>query len=190
MDLSDLLERCRRGDELAWEVLVRRYQARVYGLAFHYVRNAEEARDVAQEIFVRLYEKLESFRDYGTFLPWMLRVGRNVCIDRLRRAKVRPADSGVPVEDGPELPDAGPTPEEAWIEGSRKRLLYEALRKLKEPYREVILLKEIQGLRLEEIATMLGLPLGTIKSRSNRARIELARAVLELSPPSSAGTKG
>ena len=188
MDLTDLLDRCRRGDELAWEVLVRRYQARVYGLALHYMRNAEEARDMAQEIFVRIYEKLDSFRDDGTFLPWMLRVGRNVCIDHLRRAKVRPADSGVPVEDGPELPDAGPTPEEAWMSDSRKRLVYKALERLKEPYREVILLKEIQGLKMEEIAAMLRVPLGTIKSRSNRARIELARAVLELSLPTGEST--
>ena len=188
MDLTDLLERCRRGDELAWEVLVRRYQARVYGLAFHFVRNTEEARDLAQDIFVRLYEKLGTFRDEGTFLPWLLRVGRNVCIDHLRRAKARPADSGIPVEDGPDLHDAGPTPEEAWMNDTRKQLVHRALRTLKEPYREVILLKEIQGLKMEEIATMLRLPLGTIKSRSNRARIELARVVLEMSPPKSADT--
>lgn len=180
MDLADLLDRCRRGDELAWEALVRRFQARVYGLAFHYVRNAEEARDLAQEIFIRIYRKLGTFRGHGTFLPWMLRLARNVCIDHLRRAKARPPESDLPIDEGAELPETGPTPEQAWAAGSRKRLVYRALQRLNPQNREMIVLKDIEGLKLEEIASLLKLPVGTVKSRSNRARIELARAVLDL----------
>lgn len=177
MELADLLERCRQGDELAWEALVRRYQARIYGLAWHYVRNAEEARDLAQETFVRMYNKLSTFRDAETFLPWMLRLARNVCIDHLRRAKARPPAQDVALDDRFELSDARPGPERAAIVSSERRLLARALDRLSAPYREMILLKEIQGLPLEEIASMLELPLGTVKSRSNRARVELARAV-------------
>jgi RNA polymerase sigma-70 factor (ECF subfamily) len=182
MELSELLNRCRGGDELAWEALVRRYQARVYGLAVHYVRNAEEARDVAQEIFVRIYRKLGSYRDEDAFLPWMLRVGRNVCIDHLRREKVRPSGAGVPIENAPEIADGGPTPEDHWAADDRRQVVHRALRRLSEPSREMILLKEIQGLNLQEIADLLGVPLGTVKSRSSRARIELARKVVELDP--------
>jgi RNA polymerase sigma-70 factor (ECF subfamily) len=180
METADLLQRCRRGDQLAWEALVRRYQARVYGLAWHYLRNQEEARDAAQESFVRIYTRLSSFRDTGAFLPWVLRLTRNVCIDHMRRAKARPPASGVPVDEGPELSDTRPTPETQAIASSRRRLLYLALERLSAPYREMILLKEIQGLPLEEIASMLDLPLGTVKSRANRARLELAHAVTRL----------
>jgi RNA polymerase sigma-70 factor (ECF subfamily) len=177
MDHPELLERCRRGDQLAWEALVRQYQGRVYSLAWHYVRNQEEARDVAQEAFVRIYNKLSSFKDSEMFLPWMLRLTRNVCIDHLRRAKARPPADDVAIDAGIEMTDTRPTPEREAEASSQRRLLHRALDRISAPYREMILLKEIQGLPLEEIASMLDLPLGTVKSRSNRARLELARAV-------------
>jgi RNA polymerase sigma-70 factor (ECF subfamily) len=186
METAELLQRCRSGDSLAWEALVRRYQARVYGLALSYVRNPEEARDVAQEIFVRIYRKLSSFNDQETFLPWLLRVGRNVCIDHLRRAKARGSDVNSPIEEEQEWAAPGPTPESEAASGESKRLIHAALGRLSETNREMIILKEIQGLKLEEIASLLALPLGTVKSRSNRARLELARAVLALDP--TAGT--
>jgi len=184
MDLAELLELCRKGDGLAWEALVRRFQSRIYGLAFHYVRDREEARDLAQEVFVRIYQRLDTYREDDAFLPWMLRVARNVCIDHLRRMKVRTPAHGVPVDEAPELVDPGPTPQAAWEADARKQLVHRALQYLTETSREMILLKEIEGLRLDEIASMLDLPLGTVKSRSNRARIELARAVLSLQPSS------
>lgn len=187
MELSELLTRCRKGDQLAWEALVRHYQGRVYGLTLSYMRNAEEARDAAQEIFVRVYNKLDTFREQDPFLPWLLRLGRNVCIDLLRRAKARPADKGAPLEEVPDFADTRSTPEGVAETHSRQRLVYRALDMLSEPYREMILLKEIQGLKLEEIASMLELPVGTVKSRSNRARIELARAVLEICPTAGSG---
>lgn len=181
MDLGTLVDRCRQGDPLAWEALVRRYQSQVYGLAFHYLRNAEEARDISQEIFIRLYERLHTFHG-ETFNSWLMRIARNLCIDRIRRIKARPPASDVAVEDGPQLPDSGPGPEDAWLSESRKRLVYKALGKMSDKHREVILLKEIQGLDLKEIAELLQAPVGTIKSRCNRARIELARQVLALDP--------
>ena len=189
MELAELLSRCRAGDELAWEALVRRLQARVYGLALHYVRNAEEARDVAQEIFVRIYRKLGSYRDEDAFLPWLLRVGRNVCIDHLRRAKARPMGAAVPVDDVPEFADPGPSPLGASEAADRRRLVQRALQRLSEPAREMILLKEIQGLRFDEIASLLDLPVGTVKSRSNRARLDLARAVMALGWSPGAGAE-
>jgi RNA polymerase sigma-70 factor (ECF subfamily) len=188
LDDRTLVERCREGDDLAWEVLVRRFQRRVFGVAYGYLRSREEARDMAQEIFVRLYERLDSFRGGDRFLPWLLSMARNACIDRLRRQKARPPASDLSVDDGPEIPDAAADPEqEAEAEG-RRRLLYRALARMSHTNREMILLKEIQGLKLEEIATMLALPLGTVKSRSNRARVELATKIRGLDP--SYGTPG
>ena len=182
MDISKLLERCRRGDDLAWEALVRAYQSRIYGLAYHYMRDAEEARDVAQEVFIRIYERLETFKADEAFLPWALKLARNRCIDRLRTLKARMSASAVPMEEAPQIASSTPTPEESSDALARRRLLYRAMDKLSDKNREIILLKEIHGLKLEEIAEMLALPVGTIKSRSNRARIELAKKVRVLDP--------
>ena len=93
---------------------------------------------------------------------------------------MRPPASDVPVEDGLQLHAAGPSPEDAWVADARKRLVYRALDRMSEQNREMILLKEIQGLNLNEIAQLLGVPIGTVKSRSSRARLELARRVVEL----------
>ena len=92
LDLVTLLEGCRNGDELAWEALVHRYQARVHAMAYHYVRDADEARDLAQETFVRIYQRLDSAKSEG-FVAWMLRISRNLCIDQLRRRKARTSTS-------------------------------------------------------------------------------------------------
>jgi RNA polymerase sigma-70 factor (ECF subfamily) len=181
VDVATLVERCRSGDALAWEALVRTCQARVHAVALHYLRNAEEARDVAQDVFVRVYENLDAF-DGGEFLPWLLRVARNACIDRLRRIKARPPLHDVPIEERPDLAADAEGPEEQSGRQERKRLLHRALDGLSEKHREILLLKEIQGLTLEEIGTLLGLPVGTLKSRSHRARLELAERVREIDP--------
>lgn len=182
VEVATLLERCRRGDDLAWEAIVRRYQGRVYAVAYHYMRNREDARDMAQEIFVRIYRQLDSLKGGERFLPWLLRLARNACIDQLRRRKARPPASDVRVEDGPQIASGDPDPEERSAAQARKRLLYSALDGMSEKNREIILLKDIQGLKLEEISSMLALPLGTVKSRSNRARLELALRIRRLDP--------
>jgi RNA polymerase sigma-70 factor, ECF subfamily len=180
MDLGYVLERCRAGDELAWETLVREYQGRIYGVAYHYMGNPEDARDMAQEIFVRIFRHLEACTDPQWFTAWTIRVARNLCIDQLRRRKSRPPAQDIAADEFRDLPAAGLDPEQQWAEHSRKRLVHRALRDLSELNREIIVLKDIQGLPLEEIASLLNVPLGTIKSRCNRARIELARRVQEL----------
>ncbi len=180
MDQIELLKRCQEGDELAWEVLVRREQGRVCSIAYGYVGDRDEALDLAQEIFVRLYHRLDTCRDTEKFHSWLLRISRNACLDHLRRRKARPPRQDIPADEMPALKSAVPTPEEDWIQSSRQRLVHQALRCLSEISREMILLKDIQGLPLEEIARLLDLPLGTIKSRSSRARVELARAIVDL----------
>lgn len=187
-DLELILARCRRGDELAWEALVRMYQARVYATALQYVRDADEAHDLAQDIFVRVYRRLETFQGHETFLPWLMRLARNAAIDHLRRRKARPPRRDVQIEDNPPLPDTGPLPDAQWESKSRRQLVHDAMGKMSSTNREMILLKEIQGLNLKEIARILGIPLGTVKSRSNRARLELARAVLALDPAAGMST--
>ena len=161
---------------------MRRFQSRVYAVSYHYMRNADEARDVAQDIFVRVYQRLDSYDGTSSFIAWLLRVSRNICIDRLRRRSARPPASDLALDDGIELVAGGPSPEEEAGSSARKALLYRALNGMSDKNREIILLKEIHGLKLEEISEMLGLPIGTIKSRSSRARIELATRVRSLAP--------
>ena len=126
--------------------------------------------------------KLDTFKESENPVPWMLRVGRNLCIDRLRRIKARPPAVDVPAEEASELTATGPSPEESAETEVQRRLVYRALDGMNDKHREMILLKEIQGLKLDEIAKLLKEPLGTIKSRSNRARIELASRVRALDP--------
>lgn len=182
LDSDTLLERCRQGDDLAWEALVRQYQGRVFGVALHFLREREEARDAAQEIFLRVYTRLDSLLEGQAFLPWLLRLSRNCCIDRLRRREVRTPAFAVALEDAPEISSPEPSPEESALRDARKVLLYRALGELSEKNREIILLKDTQELKLEEIAELLSLPLGTVKSRAHRARIELALAIRTLDP--------
>ena len=180
MDLDFVLQRCREGDQLAWEALVRAFQGRVYGIACHYLGNSEDARDVAQEVFVRIYQNLSPEIGRQRFVPWMIRVCRNACIDHLRRRKARPPAQDARPETTSALVDRRDNPEEQWEASSRKRLIYRAMQQLNRLNREIILLKDILGLPLEEISSLLKVPLGTVKSRSNRARIELAEKVLAL----------
>ena len=177
-----LLERCRKGDDLAWEALVRQFQSRIYAMAYHYLRNGEEAQDLAQEAFIRIYKGLHTFKGNEGFVAWMLACARNCCIDRIRRLKARPATSDVIKGEAPDNPDRGPNPEESLHSNSRKNLVHQALGHLNQQNREIIVLKEIQGLKIQQIAAILGIPAGTVKSRSNRARLELAKAVASLDP--------
>ena len=101
---------------------MRRFQSQIYGMAFHYVRNADDARDLAQDIFVRVYQKLESAPD-GEFAPWMFRVARNLCIDQLRRRKARPPATDLAADEQLDLAAPGPGPEESWVTDERKRLV-------------------------------------------------------------------
>lgn len=182
MDLDSLVEGCRAGDELAWEALVRRFQGRVFGVAFHYLRNREEARDVAQEAFIRIYDNLESFRAGGNFTAWALRITRNCAIDRTRHLRARPQLDEAEVNEHTMAAEDIAEPDIEVIADERHRLLYRALDLMSAVNREMILLKDIQGLKQQEISELLEVPLGTVKTRSMRARVELARRILELDP--------
>lgn len=180
MEPGALLQRVRAGDELAWEAFVRQHQGRIFGLAYHYLGHAEDARDVAQETFVHIYRNLHCLPEEPGLRPWTLCITRNLCMDLFRRRKARPPLWDIPVEEMGSLPAAEEDPEQQLHEQARKALVHRALRGLTDLNREMILLKDIQGLALDEIATLLGIPLGTVKSRSSRARLELAEKLLAM----------
>lgn len=180
MTLDDLLRQCKQNDKLAWEVFVRDYQGRIFRIAFMYTRDKDDARDLTQDIFIRIYRKLNLWRDSESALAWIITIARNMGIDHIRRQKVRTART-VSVEESHDIVDYRQNPEADCNQETRRRILHKALDSLSDISREIILLKDMQGLKLDEIAGMLGIPLGTAKSRSNRARSELVSAVLSLS---------
>jgi RNA polymerase sigma-70 factor (ECF subfamily) len=180
-NLEQTIRECQQGNALAWEALIKHYQGKVYGMAYHILRERGAAEDATQETFIKVYRRIKTFRsEQNSFLPWLLTIARNCCIDRLRKLKTRmkhetdtggtPADVAVE-SDGPEISSS---------ERQRKQLLYQALDQFSQENRDVLLLKDIQGLKTEEVAEILSMPVGTVKSRSNRARIKLAKMLSSL----------
>jgi RNA polymerase sigma-70 factor, ECF subfamily len=176
---ADLLPRCRDGDEAAWRELVTRHTRRVFGLAYRFTGRVDEAEDLTQEVFVKVYQTLGRYRETdGPFGGWLMAVARNHAIDHYRRRKqerLRRTDDPVALETVPareEHPIAGLEREE------RARLVHSGLRALPPDLRLPLILCDLQGLPYEEIASALGVPLGTVKSRINRARLELAKRLV------------
>jgi RNA polymerase sigma-70 factor, ECF subfamily len=180
-ELAALVDPCRSGDPQAWEAFVRRFQGRIFALAYSYAGDREDARDLAQEIFIRLYETRDQWVTTDEFLPWLFRVARNRSVDYLRRRKVRRPALTAPEDTLADLPDHAPTAEAEAVASDRRSLLRAALRGLSAISREVVVLRDVHELPVQHIATILGIPVGTVKSRASRARVELAEKVLALS---------
>ena len=185
---SDLLPRCRGGDETAWRELVARHTRRVFALAYRFTGRVDEAEDLTQEIFVKVYQTLDRYRaGDGSFTAWLMAVARNQAIDQYRRRRQERIRR---VED-PELLDGVASSDEGPLPGlqreERVRLVHRGLRALPPNLRLPLILCDLQGLPYDEIAASLQLPLGTVKSRINRARLELAKRLLgqqkALAPP-------
>jgi len=171
---------CRDGDSRAWESLIRRHQDRILNLAYQFTGNREEARDVGQEIFVRLYQKMDQYEADRPFRTWFNSLARNVCIDRYRSRKRDRVLVATPVDELPHLSSNAEPTDRRLVKRERRELVQTGLDHLSEISREAIVLKDLQGQSLEEIGDMLGLPIGTVKSRIFRARVELARAIRKL----------
>ncbi len=177
---SSLVERCLRGDEAAWEELVRVYTRRVYGLCYRFTSSDSEAQDLTQEVFLRVYRSLKSFRsDEGSLATWLTRVTRNLLIDHYRRTRQdRVTDS---IEDQlPVLEESMPAsarPDGMVAGREASEILQAALQKLSPELRESVILRDLEGMEYREISTVLRIPEGTVKSRLNRGRTELARVL-------------
>lgn len=181
LDDLALVERCRAGDVAAFEPLVERYRQRVYRLAFHVLRDPEEALDVAQEAFIRAYQALPSFRGRSAFYTWLFRITMNAASDRLRQRAARGrALGGERVEEEQwerALVDPGEAPDVAAARAEDRRRLQQALETLPERHRAIIMLSDLDGLSYREIAEVLGIPMGTVMSRLHNARKRLRQAL-------------
>ena len=173
--IEQLLSRCRDGDDLAWEMFVRTYQGRIFRIAYSHTRDREDARDLAQEIFIRIYRNLKTFRADQAAFAWIVTIARNMSIDYLRKKVRRPPRHDIAIDEtyDPVSPEANP--EQACITESRRCLVHRALDSISAVSRDIIMMKDLQGFRMDEIAAAMKIPLGTVKSRSNKARLELAK---------------
>lgn len=175
---STLVERCLSGDDAAWEDMVKTHTRRVYALCYRFTGKDSEAQDLTQEVFLRVFRTLKSFRaGEGSFVVWLSRVTRNLLIDHYRRTRLERATDSI--ED--QLPvleerHAASARTEGMLAGREaSELLQGALGKLSPELRETVILRDIQELEYREIAQVLHVPEGTVKSRLNRGRAELAR---------------
>jgi RNA polymerase sigma-70 factor (ECF subfamily) len=171
-----LARRAAGGGADAWEELIALYGERVYNLAFHFAGSAPDADDLTQEIFLRLYQNLRSYRGDVPLAGWALRLSRNLCIDHYRRARHERRAVAVSEEVLARLP-AGDDPHARAHKRQQLREVYRALEQMPEELAEVVLLRDLQGWTLEETAAGLDLPLGTVKSRLHRARLDLAARI-------------
>jgi len=179
--LEALIQRCLQGDQAAWEAIVRQHWRKVFNVAYKFVAKHEEAEDLTQEIFIKVFKSLDTFDRRANFQTWLISVSRNLCIDHYRsvRKELETIDRAVDTSDiAPASPDPGPIA--ALEQRDRVVLLRQALAALPETLRTAVLLRDIQELSYQEIADQLQLPEGTVKSRINRGRTELARQIRKL----------
>jgi RNA polymerase sigma-70 factor (ECF subfamily) len=183
---ADLVRQTLCGNTSAYNGLVTRYQRQVYNLAYRMLGNAEDAGDLVQDTFLRAYGALASFRQDASFLTWLYKIASNLCIDQLRSRKARSALSlDVELEEGrePAADARNCSPEELAIRDSVQDVVQRAISNLPEKYRVVVVMRHLQDMSVEEIANVLNMPTGTVKTHLFRAREMLRgrlRSVLEM----------
>jgi RNA polymerase sigma-70 factor (ECF subfamily) len=175
---ANLVERCLTGDEAAWEDLVRAHTRRIYSLCYRFTGRDAEAQDLTQEVFLRIFRTLKTFRTgEGIFGVWLTRLTRNLLIDHYRRTRMERATDSIeaqlPVLEEQGTPSARTDGMLAGREASE--VLQSALQKLSPELRETVILRDLDQMEYKEIAQSLNVPEGTVKSRLNRGRAELAR---------------
>ena len=171
------------GDERAFRALLSRYDRAVYNICFKMVRNHEEARDLAQEAFIKVFSMLDRYDPAFAFSNWLLKITSNMCIDAMRKRRVEtlPMDEPIRTAKGEierQYPSPQDSPDKVFLKGERMKLLAEAIENLPPHYKIMIVLRHQEDLSYEEIARTLELPLGTVKARIHRAR-EMLKDLLE-----------
>jgi RNA polymerase sigma-70 factor (ECF subfamily) len=180
-DDFQLLDETLAGRSAAFGQLVAKYQDRLYNTLVHVTGSAEDARDVAQEAFVQAFIKLESFQRGSAFYTWLYRIALNLAISLTRRRQVHASVDEMRQQTGAEPTDTGDAPGDRLERNERAVQVQAALAELAQEFRAVIVLREIEGYCYEDIATMLDIPVGTVRSRLHRGRLllrEQLKAVL------------
>lgn len=172
------------GDAAAWEQLVQQFHRRIYNICYRFTGSQDDAQDLAQEVFIKVYRTLSSYDlDKGSFQTWVTTVTRNLLVDHFRKSKQDRATDSLeePVSEEESLSlldkieDTGPSPDQRLLTREKQEFVQRALQKLSPDLREAVILRDLQDMDYREIALALKVPEGTVKSRINRGRTELAR---------------
>jgi RNA polymerase sigma-70 factor (ECF subfamily) len=186
---AEIIEQARRGDPLAWEKLVVRYTKRIYNLCYRFVERVDQAEDLTQDVFIKVFRNLNNYKpETGNFVTWLMSVSRNLLIDHYRESK----DERVTISTDEDeeyslletLPANVPSPEAEMQRTEKLAMLKKGLSRLSPELREAVILRDIEELSYQEVGKILGIPDGTVKSRINRGRVELARYLQKLRPRS------
>jgi RNA polymerase sigma-70 factor (ECF subfamily) len=175
-DDQRLIAECLKGRTAAFGELVRRYQDRLYNTVYRLVDNAEDAQDVVQDAFLNAYQSLDSFKGDSQFFTWLYRIAINTAISLKRKQRVAYSIRAGRADEGaaePIDPSDYSRPEHGLEKAEQERSIQEALNRLSAEHRTVLVLKDIEGQKYDQMAETLGVPIGTIRSRLHRARLEL-----------------
>jgi len=175
--------RLKANEDAAYDELVRTYNASIFHVAYRMLGDTAEASDVVQEIFIKVFRNIGSFKGEAALKTWIFRIALSEILNRLRWWKSRHRSSTVSLDDQPNghehyVPDSGPSPEEMLESKERELAIQEALAKLSSEHRSIIVLRDIEGFSYTEIADVLGISLGTVKSRLARGREDLKKSLI------------
>jgi len=185
---QQLVEQVQQGDKRAYDLLVRKYQHRISRVVARYVDDASEVLDVTQEVFIKAYRALAGFRGDSAFYTWLYRIAintaRNHLIDRGRRPPDSDIDADEALQSGMAVAlQSGESPERLLLRDEIEATIHRAIEELPEELRSAITLRELEGLSYEDIATVMGCPIGTVRSRIFRAREAIERRIKPLLEP-------
>lgn len=179
-----LIKKCINGNLKAFDELIEKYEKTAYNIALRMLKNPEDAMDVSQEAFIKVFKSIKTFNFESAFSTWLYRIVTNTCLDFLRKKSTRvySIDNPIHTEDGEierDIPDDADSPEELLEKKQTKELVTNSINKLEENHRLVIILRDIQGFSYEEISSILDCSIGTVKSRINRARKNLKDIIMK-----------
>ena len=187
-DEKSLVERCRKGEDEAWRELVETFGQKIYSVAYHFTLKREDAEELAQEIFLKIFENLHRYDGSFPLVAWIVSLSRNLCIDRYRRRKREKSFRFVSDDAVAPMLTSRDDPAAEALKKERTKILFSALAEIPEDLAEILVLRDLDGLAYEEIGQALALPDGTVKSRLFRARTEVAKKIRERQETRPGGT--
>lgn len=180
-----LVRRCIAGDVVAWEEIVQRYNRRIYNICYRFAGSGDDAQDLTQEVFIKMFRTLSSYDvERGAFMTWVTTITRNLLVDHFRKSKqdrltesldTTPSEHEDAMPLSEKIEDKAPAADASVQSREARELIHSALQKLSPELREAVILRDLHDMDYKDIATVLKVPEGTVKSRINRGRAELAR---------------
>lgn len=180
-----LIKSALKGDMQSFEELMYQYEKKVYNVALRVFKNPEDAKDISQDVFIKIYKNLDKFDNKSSFSTWIYRITTNTCIDELRKRKGKETvsiDNDIEDDEGRfkrEFADNEPTPEEKVISKEGESEIIKSMNTLSDEHRTIIVMRDIEGLSYTEISEIIGVSIGTVKSRISRARLQLKNIILK-----------